>query len=130
MSDDSRAVEAANKQVVLNMWHEVLNARNYSAAPKYIAEDYIQNSPSAGQGLAALIAFLKWELGDEGPLEPGTYEHTQFRHVMAEGDLVQLMFQRPIPDPKDSARTIPVWWYDTYRLEDGMIVEHWDSALE
>lgn len=130
MSDERRAVEAANKQVVLNMWYEVLNARNYSAASKYIAQDYIQNSPSAGQGLAALIEFLKWELGEEGPLAEGSYERTQFRHVMAEGDLVQLMFQRHIPDPREPAKTIPVWWYDTYRLEDGMIVEHWDSALE
>jgi predicted SnoaL-like aldol condensation-catalyzing enzyme len=130
MSDDSRAVEAANKQVVLAMWHEVLNGRNYAAASKYIAQDYIQHSPSAGQGLEALIEFLKWELGEDGPLEPGTYELTPFRHVLAEGDLVQLMFQRHIPDPKDPTRTIPVWWYDTYRLKDGMIVEHWDSALE
>jgi len=124
-----RGVETENKRIVLAMWHEVINGRDYAKAGQYIAEDYIQNSPSAGQGLAALVAFLKWELG-EGPLAPGTYELTQFRHVIAEGDLVQLMFQRTIPDPKDAAATINVWWYDTYRLKDGMIVEHWDSALE
>ncbi|MBT2188301.1 nuclear transport factor 2 family protein [Sphingobium nicotianae] len=124
-----RTVEAANKQVVLSMWHEVLNGRDYAKAGQYIAQDYIQHSPSAGQGLAALIEFLKWELG-EGPLEPGSYELTDFVHVMAEGDLVQLMFQRAIPNPKAPAETIKVWWYDTYRLRDGMIVEHWDSALE
>lgn len=123
------ANEAANKQVVLNMWHEVINGRDYAKASRYIAEDYAQNSPSAGQGLAALIEFLKWELG-EGPLQPGSYALTEFEHVIAEGDLVQLMFLRTMPDPRDPAATIRVWWYDTYRLKDGMIVEHWDSALE
>ncbi len=119
-----RAIESANKQVVLDMWHQVINGRDYAKAADYIARDYIQNSPSAGQGLDALVEFLKWELGEDGPLEPGSYEHTQFRHVIAEGDLVQLMFLRTMADPKDEAETISIWRYDTYRLKDGMIVEH------
>ncbi|MBB5984542.1 hypothetical protein [Sphingobium lignivorans] len=40
------------------------------------------------------------------------------------------MFRRDVPDPHDPARLRPVWWYDSYRLRDGLIVEHWDSALE
>jgi acetyl esterase/lipase/predicted SnoaL-like aldol condensation-catalyzing enzyme len=119
----------ANKRLVLDMWHTVINGRDYAKAGQYIAPDYIQHSPSAGQGLEVLIEFLKWELG-EGPLEPGSYELTRFEHVLAEGDLVQLMFQRHIPDPAQPERAIPVWWYDTYRVKDGLIVEHWDSALE
>lgn len=131
MQDAGRAVEAANKQLVLDMWHDVLNGRNFAAAGKYIAEDYIQHSPSAGQGLQALIHFLtEIEFPGSQPLEPGTFPLTPFHLVMAEGDLVQLMFQREIPDSYDPACTIKVWWYDTYRCRDGMIVEHWDSALD
>lgn len=131
MSEADRKTEAANKQIVLDMWHEVINGRNFAAAGRYIARDYIQHSPSAGQGLEALIAFLRdVEFPGAQPLAPGTYEHTRFEHVIAEGDLVQLMFQRNIPDPHQPGRMIDVWWYDTYRLKDGMIVEHWDSALE
>ncbi len=126
-----RTVEAANKQLVLDMWHEVLNGRNFAAAAKYIADDYIQHSPSAEQGLAGLMRFLtEVEFPGATPLEPGTHPLTPFVHVMAEGDLVQLMFQREIPNPKEPSETIRVWWYDTYRCKDGMIVEHWDSALE
>jgi len=125
-----RRTEAANKALVLSMWHEVIDGRDLSKAVQYIAPDYIQNSPSAQQGLAALIDFLKIELGDEGPRAPGSYELTAFTHVIAQGDLVQLMFLRTVPDPKKPATMINVWWYDTYRIADGMIVEHWDSALE
>jgi predicted SnoaL-like aldol condensation-catalyzing enzyme len=130
MDGTDRAVEAANKKVVLAMWHDVIDGRNFADAGRYIVEDYVQHSPSAGQGLQALIEFLKWEFKGAPPRAPGTYPLTDFKHVIAEGDLVQLMFQRPIPDPKDPAATLHVWWYDTYRLNDGMITEHWDSALE
>jgi predicted SnoaL-like aldol condensation-catalyzing enzyme len=130
MGDAADAAGAANKQIVLAMWHEVINGRDLSRASRYIAADYIQHSPSAGQGLAALVAFLKWELGGDTPHAPGTYELTKFEHVIAEGDLVQLMFRRTVPDPRNAAHSIKVWWYDTYRVQNGMIVEHWDSALE
>jgi len=54
-----RALEAANKKVVLDMWHDVINGRNIDAAPKYIATGYIQHSPSAGQGLQAVMDFFR-----------------------------------------------------------------------
>ena len=130
MSKRDLAREAANKQLVLDMWHEVICGRDLAKASRYIAQDYVQHSPSAGQGLAALIDFLRHELGGDTPRAPGSFERTRFEFVMAEGDLVQLMFRRPIPDPHDPDKTIHVWWYDTYRVKDGLIVEHWDSAFE
>ncbi|MBB5984541.1 hypothetical protein [Sphingobium lignivorans] len=86
MTDAQRAIEAANKQVVLDMWHEVIDGRNVAAAANYIARDYIQNSPSAPSGLEALIAFLRREFDDAPPRAPGTYPLTRFEFVLAEGD--------------------------------------------
>lgn len=125
-----RQQEAANKKIVLDMWHQVINGRDLAKASKYIAENYVQHSPSAGQGRAAVVEFLKKELGGDTPRAPGTFQLTQFEHVIAEGDLVQLMFRRKVPHPKEPGKMIDVWWYDTYRVQGGMIVEHWDSALE
>jgi predicted SnoaL-like aldol condensation-catalyzing enzyme len=126
-----RALEAANKKVVLDMWHEVINGRNIDAAPKYIAPGYIQHSPSAGQGLQAVMDFFRnKEFKGQAPKAPGTYPLTKFEFVLAEGDLVQLMFRRKMADPHDATKTVEIWWYDTYRLKDGMIVEHWDCATE
>ncbi len=120
----------ANKQLVLDMWHDVIDGRNIDAARKYIATDYQQNSPSLGSGVEALITFLHTEFPNSEPLKPGTYPLTEFEFVLAEGDLVQLMFQRQLPNSSDPAELKKVWWYDTYRVKDGMIVEHWDSAQE
>lgn len=119
-----------NKQLVLDMWHDVIDGRNVDAARKYISTSYRQNSPSAPDGVEALITFLHTEFPDSQPLEPGTYPLTKFEFVLAEGDLVQLMFQREVPSSADSSELTKTWWYDTYRVKDGMIVEHWDSIVE
>src|SRR6478736_7830525 len=124
-----RALEAANKKVVLGMWHEVINGRNIDAAPKYIAPGYIQHSPSAGQGLQAVMDFFRnKEFKGQAPRAQGTYPLTKFEFVLAEGDLVQLMFKRKMADPHDATKTVEIWWYDSYRVKDGMIVEHCDCA--
>ena len=130
MGQAQRDIEAANKQVVLAMWYDVICRRDLAAASKYIVDDYVQHSPSAGQGLQALVDFLKVELGGAEPRDPGEVRMTPFDFVIAEGDLVQLMFKRTMADPRNPAETVSLWWYDTYRLKDGMIVEHWDSAIE
>jgi predicted SnoaL-like aldol condensation-catalyzing enzyme len=124
------SLQQRNKQVVLDMWHDVIDGRNIAAVPRYIAENYVQHSASAGQGRTALMQFLKTEFPDAKPLARGTYKLTNFVFVLAEGDLVQLMFQRRIPSRNDPARLVDTWWYDTYRVRNGMIVEHWDSMQE
>jgi predicted SnoaL-like aldol condensation-catalyzing enzyme len=127
VKSDSK-LEAKNKQIVLDMWYTILNERKLDQASKYIVADYIQHNPNAGQGLAAMVDYFKKAWGPNPPSQDQV-KYTQFAMVIAEGDLVQLMFKRPRPDPKDPAKTVDTWWYDTYRLKDGMIVEHWDSAL-
>lgn len=120
----------ANKQLVLNMWHEVIDGRNFDAARKYISASYKQNSPSATNGVEALITFLHTEFPDSQPLEAGSFPLTEFVFVLAEDDLVQLMFQLEVASSSKPAELVKVWWYDTYRIQDNMIVEHWDSIVE
>ena len=124
---DEQAQLEANKKLVLDMWHTVLDGQNFDAARDYIAQDYIQHTPGVAGGLDGLIDYLKTSRPDAQPLDPGTYPLTEFEFVLAEGDLVQLMHQRQLPSRDDPDTLVPVRWYDTYRIEDGMIVEHWDS---
>jgi predicted SnoaL-like aldol condensation-catalyzing enzyme len=48
--------------------------------------------------------------------------------VTAEGDLVTFIFKRSVPDPETPGRMYDAWSFDTYRIRDGKIAEHWDSA--
>ncbi len=50
--------------------------------------------------------------------------------VTAESDLVTVGFVRTEKDPKDPAKTYTTTWYDTWRIVDGKVDEHWDSATK
>lgn len=50
--------------------------------------------------------------------------------IVAERDTVVLGFVREYADPKDISRKYTTTWFDMFRIENGKIVEHWDSALK
>ncbi|MBF1166473.1 MAG: nuclear transport factor 2 family protein, partial [Dechloromonas agitata] len=50
--------------------------------------------------------------------------------IVAEGNLVVVSLVSEIPDPADSSKTYTTTWFDMFRIENGKIVEHWDSALK
>ena len=50
--------------------------------------------------------------------------------IVAEGNLVVLSFTREYADPKDAVRKYTTSWFDMFRVQDGKIAEHWDSALK
>jgi predicted SnoaL-like aldol condensation-catalyzing enzyme len=48
--------------------------------------------------------------------------------ILAEGDLVLMVFARELKDPKDESKTYTSTWFDMWRIEDGKMAEHWDAA--
>ena len=54
----------------------------------------------------------------------------QLALIIAEGDLVNMSFVQEYPDPADSTKKYTTTWFDTFRIQNGKIVEHWDSALK
>jgi predicted SnoaL-like aldol condensation-catalyzing enzyme len=49
--------------------------------------------------------------------------------ITAEGDLVHLMFVAEYDHPENAGQTYKTTWYDSFRVVDGVIVEHWDPAM-
>jgi predicted SnoaL-like aldol condensation-catalyzing enzyme len=50
--------------------------------------------------------------------------------VMAEGDLVTVLQQRNLQDPTAPPGTFyQQYWFDTFRIRDGKLYEHWDGAV-
>lgn len=115
----------ANKQVVYHIIKDLLEANHWELADQYIAEDYIQHNPNAQNGREAVVHFFTEVLG----LEPTPIPEKlglPVSEVMAEGDLVTVIYPRHVEGPNGSYTTA---WFDTWRIRDGKAVEHWDPAL-
>ncbi|MDB5873352.1 MAG: polyketide cyclase [Ramlibacter sp.] len=108
-------LEDANKKLVLEFHAVVLNGKDADAAPKYVADNYIQHNPRVPDGLAALQGFVR-------EMKRGTPEsRANIKRVVAEGDLVVIHSHvQRTPGERGAALV------DIFRVQDGKIVEHWD----
>jgi predicted SnoaL-like aldol condensation-catalyzing enzyme len=49
--------------------------------------------------------------------------------VMAEGDLVTVLHKRMLADPQNPGKFYEAFAFDTWRVKDGKLYEHWDGAM-
>jgi predicted SnoaL-like aldol condensation-catalyzing enzyme len=116
---------AANKRLVYDMYRIVLQAGLADRAAEFIAEDYIQHNPNAGQGLQGVQDYVRATRPERPILDRLELPLIQ---LIAEGDYVMTSFVRP---EKDAAgETYYSTWFDLYRIENGKIAEHWDPMLK
>lgn len=107
-----------NKEIVREFIETVFNRHDLSAVPKYIAEDYIQHNPNVAQGRAGLIDFL-----ENGMLKRFPSFRQEIRHMYADGDVV-VVHLLAVADEGKVENVV----FDVYRLQDGIIREHWDCV--
>jgi predicted SnoaL-like aldol condensation-catalyzing enzyme len=113
MAHDER--EAANLAYVRGLYDHVLNPLDSAAVDRFIAAGYVQHSQLAPPGRDALKAFL-----DKAKAETPDAVH-DIKRMFADGDHVIAHYHvRRWPDDPGLAVI------DIFRLEGGMIVEHWD----
>lgn len=117
-----------NKALVLDFWRVVFEAQNAAAANNYLAEDYIQHNPNVPSGRAGFVDFFSKIWKQPKPVEATLRNPPAV--VMAEGDLVTLVFKRQVPEPTDTTKRYEAFWFDVLRVKDGKLVEHWDPATK
>lgn len=108
------------KQFINDFYENVFNAHNTAAAAAYIDRDYIQHNPGVGQGLEGFVRAFDAKFQDMPP------EHFQLKiqRIIHEGDMVAVLLHAiGIPGQNESAVV------DIYRLENGLIKEHWDVLM-
>jgi predicted SnoaL-like aldol condensation-catalyzing enzyme len=100
-----------NKKLVLEAFDTLFNKRDYASAEKFWSPDYIQHSAHIEPGRDGLFNLVK-ALPPTLRYEPGT--------IATDGDFV-------IVHGRFSGFQ-PVNWIaaDILRIEDGLLVEHWD----
>ena len=109
------AQEQSNLDHVLAMYRDVLIALDSSSVDRYISPNYIQHSSLAPPGVQALKDWLDAR-AEDSPDAVQTI-HRSF----SDGDHV-ICHVHVVRWPDDPGIAV----VDIFRLEDGMIVEHWD----
>lgn len=109
------AEEQRNLDLVLAMFEAVLRPLDASRVDEFISPDYIQHSQLAPPGREALKEFLR----TIKPQSPNAVQ--EIKRSFVDGDHVILHYHvRRWPEDPGFAVV------DIFRVEDGMIVEHWD----
>jgi predicted SnoaL-like aldol condensation-catalyzing enzyme len=105
-------LEEKNKALVLRAFETLFNKRDYAMAEQFWSPQYIQHSAHIAPGREGLFDFIK-SLPPTLKYETGT--------IVAEGNLV-------IVHGRFSGFGAPANWIaaDILRIEDGLLVEHWD----
>src|SRR5882724_5770871 len=108
----SQTKQERNKALVLEAFDALFNKRDYVAAERYWSPTYIQHSAHIAAGREGLFNLIK-SMPPTLKYEPGV--------IVADGDVV-------IVHGRFSGFGAPVNWIaaDILRIEDGILVEHWD----
>jgi predicted SnoaL-like aldol condensation-catalyzing enzyme len=113
------ALEKTNLDHVLAMYRDVLMALNSGRVDDYIHPDYIQHSMLAEPGAQALKDWLDARAKDS----PDAVQ--TIHRAFVDGDHV-IVHVHVVRWPGDTGLAA----IDIFRMEDGMIAEHWDVVQE
>jgi len=115
------ALTERNKNIVRDFYTTVLIGRNVDAAPRFMRADYIQHNPKVPTGLKGFIdAFRK----DFAQKFPSDYKR-ELLNVVGDNDMV-VVYVRQTWTGRDGQHH-QVLGFDMFRVQDGMIAEHWDA---
>src|SRR5256886_12884086 len=108
----SQTLQEKNKALVLEAFETLFNKRDYAAAERYWSPNYIQHSAHIEPGREGLFNLIR-SIPPTLKYEPGV--------VVADADFV-------IVHGRFSDFGAPVNWIaaDILRIQDGILVEHWD----
>jgi predicted SnoaL-like aldol condensation-catalyzing enzyme len=110
----------SNKQIVLESYRKIIRDLDLSLVDSYIREDYIQHSPTVKDGKAGILEMLHFMKTLPKPTEIAP---SPIIRVIAEGDFVAVHL-----DIRFMGKRAAI--IDLFRLQDGMLAEHWDAGQE
>jgi predicted SnoaL-like aldol condensation-catalyzing enzyme len=116
---------AANKKLVYDMYRTIVQAGRYEQAEKFFTKEYIQHNPNVASGRDQLVTYIKnsrpqREIPDEMSFPVIS--------IIAEGDMVMVATLTYEPEPDKPGERYATTHFDLYRVENGLIAEHWDHV--
>ena len=111
------AQQEANRKVVLDFYEKGINQKDADAAIALMGNRYVQHNPNAAdgpEGFRKFIAFLR---------EKFPNSRSEIKRSFVDGDYV-ILHVHAIREPGTRGSAI----IDIFKLENGKIVEHWDTV--
>jgi len=118
---------AANKKLVFDMYRTIVNAGRADLADKFFTPEYIQHNPNVASGRDALVEYIRKTR--PAIAIPETIGFPVIS-IMAEGDMVLVASVEYVDDPEKPGQKYTSTHFDLYRIEKGLIAEHWDNVLK
>ncbi|MEQ1582135.1 MAG: hypothetical protein ABL964_16205 [Steroidobacteraceae bacterium] len=128
--------EEANKKVAMEFFREGITADERYAL---MHPDYIQHNPTfkkfgelnGSKGREEFVALQKMRERGGMPApaaaDPNRPKNEPLYQVMVDGDLVTVLQRRYAPDPLKPGEYYETFWFDTWRIKEGKLYEHWDA---
>lgn len=105
----------ANKALAVALVRDVLMGEDPSKITDYISsETYAQHNPGIADGLEGIVAAV-----EALTAQNNMFQYTEIHAVLGEGNFVLTVSEGQWNNTTNA-------FYDLFRMEDGMIVEHWD----
>ena len=112
---------ARNKAIVRDFYTTVLIGRDVDAAPRFLRPDYIQHNPEVPTGLKGFMDTFRARFAQKLPPD---YKRGLL-NVIGENDMV-VVYVRQTWTSRDGQHHQALG-FDMFRVQDGMIAEHWDA---
>jgi len=110
-----------NKAIVRDFYTTVLIGRNVDAAPRFVRQDYIQHNPQVPTGLKGFMDTFRERFAQKLPSD---YKR-ELLNVVGDKDMV-VIYVRQTWTGSDGKHHQALG-FDMFRVQDGMITEHWDA---
>jgi predicted SnoaL-like aldol condensation-catalyzing enzyme len=125
---------AANKKVAIDNFQ--FQGSREDRARIFLAEDYVQHNPrflkmdriTSARGREAWLKAAGAAQGRALVNLDGISLRNLPVIVMAEGDLVVLVYKGALPDPGAPSTSYEAFAFEAYRVRNGLLAEHWDQV--
>ena len=115
------ALTARNKAIVTDFYTTVMIGRNVDAAPRFLSPGYLQHSGNMPSGRQAFVDEFRANFARKLPPD---YKREILR-VVGDNDIVIIFNRQSGTDDQGKHRL--VLQFDMFRVDNGVIVEHWDA---
>jgi predicted SnoaL-like aldol condensation-catalyzing enzyme len=124
-SEDAKL--ARNKQHVYDFWRIVYEGGHMERVKEFMAPEYIQHNPNVESGRDAFVRTIG---AARKPRPVGAISKFPIISIVAERDMVVVMWARKVRDREKPEEIYDMTWFDVFRVDDktGLIAEHWDSS--